>query len=104
LVDAARAQWRKVIDQLRPKLPRLAGLLDAAETGVLAYVTFAAAHRSKLHSTNSLERLNGEIKRRAEVHAGPGRMARRGLLRPLDPRRCRAAIMARGVSAQATRR
>ncbi len=30
-------------------------------------MTFPAAHRTKLHSTNSLERLNGEIKRRTEV-------------------------------------
>jgi transposase-like protein len=65
--EAAKAQWRKVADQLRPKLPRLAGLLDEAETDVLAYMTFPAAHRAKLHSTNPLERLNGEIKRRTEV-------------------------------------
>ena len=64
---AAKVQWRKVADQLRPKLPRLAGLLDEAETDVLAYMTFPAAHRAKLHSTNPLERLNGEIKRRTEV-------------------------------------
>ncbi len=64
---AASAQWRKVADQLRPKLPKLAGLLDEAETDVLAYMTFPAAHRAKLHSTNPLERLNGEIKRRTEV-------------------------------------
>ena len=66
---AARVQWRKVADQLRPKLPRLAGLLDEAETDVLAYMTFPPAHRAKLHSTNPLERLNGEIKRRTEVVA-----------------------------------
>ena len=64
---AAKAQWRKVADQLRPKLPRLAGLLDEAEPDVLAYMTFPAAHRTKLHSTNPIERLNGEIKRRTEV-------------------------------------
>lgn len=64
---SAQGQWRKVADQLRPKLPRLAGLLDEAETDVLAYMTFPAAHRAKLHSTNPLERLNGEIKRRTEV-------------------------------------
>ena len=64
---SARDQWRRVADQLRPKLPRLAGFLDAAETDVLAYMTFPPAHRLKLHSTNSLERLNGEIKRRTEV-------------------------------------
>jgi len=65
--QAARTQWRGVADQLRPKLPRLASFLDAAETDVLAYMTFPPAHRLKLHSTNSLERLNGEIKRRTEV-------------------------------------
>jgi transposase-like protein len=65
--EAARAQWRKVADQLRPKLPKLAGFLDEAETDVLAYMSFPPAHRTKLHSTNSLERLNGEIKRRTEV-------------------------------------
>jgi putative transposase len=65
--EAAKAQWRKVADQLRPKLPKLAGFLDEAETDVLAYMTFPIAHRTKLHSTNPLERLNGEIKRRTEV-------------------------------------
>jgi putative transposase len=64
---SASLQWRKVADQLRPKLPKLAGLLDDAETDVLAYMTFPASHRAKLHSTNPLERLNGEIKRRTEV-------------------------------------
>jgi putative transposase len=65
--EAARVQWRRVADQLRPKVPRLAGLMDEAEVDVLAYMTFPAAHRTKLHSTNPLERLNGEIKRRTEV-------------------------------------
>jgi transposase-like protein len=65
--EAARAQWRKVADQLRPKLPKLAGFLDEAETDVLAYMTFPPQHRTKLHSTNPIERLNGEIKRRTEV-------------------------------------
>jgi putative transposase len=64
---AAKAQWRSIADQLRPKLPKLASYLDEAETDVLAYMAFPAAHRVKLHSTNSLERLNGEIKRRTEV-------------------------------------
>ena len=65
--DAARAQWRRVADQLRPKLPKLAAFLDDAETDVLAYMSFPPAHRTKLHSTNPIERLNGEIKRRTEV-------------------------------------
>jgi putative transposase len=64
---AARTQWRMVADQLRPKLPKLAAFLDEAEADVLAYMTFPPQHRTKLHSTNPIERLNGEIKRRADV-------------------------------------
>jgi putative transposase len=64
---SASAQWRKVADQLRPKLPKLATLMDEAEPDVLAYMNFPAAHRTKLHSTNPIERLNGEINRRTEV-------------------------------------
>ena len=41
--------------------------MDSAEEDVLAYMTFPAAHRTKLHSTNPLERVNGEIKRRTDV-------------------------------------
>jgi putative transposase len=63
---AARKQWRDVADQVRPRVPRLAGLMDTAEPDVLAYMAFPP-HRAKLHSTNPLERLNGEIKRRSEV-------------------------------------
>jgi transposase-like protein len=67
--DAAMAskQWRPVADRLRPKLPRLATLMDHAEPDVPAYMGFPARHRAKRHSTNPLERLNGEIRRRTEV-------------------------------------
>jgi transposase-like protein len=65
--EAAKAQWRRVADQLRPKLPKLAAFMDEAESDVLAYMSFPPEHWSKLHSTNGLERLNGEIKRRTEV-------------------------------------
>ena len=64
---AAKAQWRQVADQVRQKLPKLAALLDEAEDDVLAYMTFPKEHRTKLHSTNPLERVNGEVKRRVEV-------------------------------------
>ncbi|TWA58593.1 mutator family transposase [Azospirillum brasilense] len=64
---AAKAQWRQVADQVRPKLPKLATLLDEVEEDVLAFMTFPKEHRAKIHSTNPLERLNGEIKRRTEV-------------------------------------
>ena len=65
--EAAKAQWRRVADQLRPKLPKLAAFMDEAESDVLAHMSFPPEHWSKLHSTNGLERLNGEIKRRTEV-------------------------------------
>jgi len=65
--EAARTQWRSVADQLRPRVPKLAAMMDDAEADVLAYMSFPAAHRPKLHSTNPIERLNGEIKRRTEV-------------------------------------
>jgi transposase-like protein len=64
---AAQVQWRQVADQLRPKVRKLAELMDAAEADVLAYMSFPAAHRTKLHSTNPIERVNCEIKRRTEV-------------------------------------
>src|SRR6201984_3719833 len=65
--ETARSQWRQVADQIRPKVAKLAALMDAAETDVLAFMSFPKDHRPKIHSTNPLERLNGEIKRRTEV-------------------------------------
>ena len=65
--DAARKQWRDVADQLRPRVPKLAALMDEAEPDVLAFMAFPKDHRTKIHSTNPLERLNGEIKRRTDV-------------------------------------
>ena len=61
---------RQVVGRRRsgpPRVPKLAALLDAAAADVLAYMTFPKEHRAKLHSTNPIERLNGEIKRRTEV-------------------------------------
>jgi transposase-like protein len=63
----ARQVWRQVADQLRPRWPRLAALMDESELDVLAYTGFPVQHRTKLHSTNPLERLNKEVKRRADV-------------------------------------
>lgn len=65
--DAAHAQWRVVCDQLRARFPRLAAMMDGAEHDVLAFMDFPKEHRTKIHSTNVIERLNGEIKRRSDV-------------------------------------
>jgi putative transposase len=65
--EAASTQWRAVADQIRPKVPKLATIMDEAEHDVLAYMSFPKEHRTKLHSTNPIERLNGEIKRRTDV-------------------------------------
>jgi len=63
----AREQWRKVADGFRARFPRLAELLDGAEDDVLAYLAFPREHWRQLWSTNPLERLNKEIKRRTDV-------------------------------------
>jgi putative transposase len=64
---AARTQWRAVSAQLRAQFPRLAALMDEAEDDVLTYLSFPKAHRLQLHSTNPLERVNAEVKRRTDV-------------------------------------
>jgi putative transposase len=65
--EAAHNAWRHVADQLRARWPKLAALMDDSEHDVLAYMAFPTQHRIKLHSTNPLERLNKEVKRRADV-------------------------------------
>ncbi|MFS2155714.1 transposase, partial [Rhizobium sp. Rhizsp42] len=57
--EAASSQWRNVADQIRPKVPKLAAIMDEAEHDVLAYMSFPKQHWTKLHSTNPIERLNG---------------------------------------------
>ena len=65
--EAASTQWRAVADQIRPRVPKLATIMDEAEHDVLAYMSFPKEHRAKLHSNNPIERVNGEVKRRTEV-------------------------------------
>lgn len=65
--ESAHRTWRQVADQIRKQYPKAAALMDEAEEDVLAYFCFPAGHRVKLHSTNTLERLNKEVKRRANV-------------------------------------
>jgi len=66
-VEQAHEQWRRVADSFRERFPRLASLMDDTETDVLAYLAFPPAHWRQLWSTNPLERLNKEVKRRTDV-------------------------------------
>jgi putative transposase len=65
--DAAHKTFRHVAEQMQARWPKLAAFMDNSEHDVLAYMDFPAQHRTKLHSTNTLERLNKEVKRRADV-------------------------------------
>ena len=73
---SALAQLRKVADGLRPRFPRAAALLEDATEDILAYRHLPLEHQRQLHSTNPLERLNKEIKRRSNV-VGSSRIPRR---------------------------
>jgi transposase-like protein len=64
---AARDQWRETAASLRQRFARVAALMDEAEDDVLAHTAFPPAHWSKIASTNPLERVNKEIKRRSDV-------------------------------------
>jgi len=64
---AAREQLRRAVDGLTERFPRVAELLTAAETDLLTHFTFPESHRRQIRSTNPLERLNKEIKRRTAV-------------------------------------
>jgi putative transposase len=64
---AAREQLRRTVDGLQARFPRVAELLVEAETDLLAHFTFPESHRRQIRSTNPLERLNKEVKRRTAV-------------------------------------
>jgi putative transposase len=63
----AEAQWEIVADALREKQPRLGALMDASRDDVLAYMSFPREHWARIASTNPLERVNREVKRRSDV-------------------------------------
>lgn len=65
--EAAHQQWQQVADALREKFPKLAGMMDGSRDDVLAYMAFPKDHWAQIASTNPLERVNKEIKRRADV-------------------------------------
>jgi putative transposase len=64
---ASKEHWAKLIEAFQPRHSMLAELMLRAEDDVLAYKTFPQAHWRQIHSTNPLERLNKEIKRRTNV-------------------------------------
>lgn len=64
---SAHATWREVAAQLEKSNPAVMEMMDEAEADVLAFFAFPKAHRVKIHSTNTLERLNKEVKRRADM-------------------------------------
>jgi putative transposase len=65
--EAVAATWDQVREQLTNSFPKIGPLMDEAKTEVLAFTTFPRAHWQKIWSTNPLERVNKEIKRRARV-------------------------------------
>lgn len=66
-IESARRQLRVVAAELSKRFPKVQELLLKAGEEVLAYMSFPSEHWRQLHSTNPLERLNREIKRRSDV-------------------------------------
>jgi len=64
---AASQQLAEVVQAMHPRWPKAAELLEQAEEDILAYMAFPREHWSRIYSTNPLERLNKEIKRRTNV-------------------------------------
>jgi putative transposase len=64
---AVSATWDEVRDQLAKSFPKIGPLMDEAKAEVTAFTSFPRAHWQKIWSTNPLERVNKEIKRRSRV-------------------------------------
>ena len=67
--DAASVsdQLDEIVERLQPRFPVVAAMLAQAKADILAFTAFPIGHWKKIWSTNPLERLNREIKRRADV-------------------------------------
>ena len=81
----ARLQWRQVADQLRPKVVKLAGLMDEAEADVLAFMSFPKDHRPKIHSTDEIDK---PFSAGSLAHVGTGRALERAR-QPFCPSKAR---------------
>ena len=65
--DQVRAHWQRVTEMLRKQFPSAVPVMEAARDDVLAFLHLPQEHWRKIWSTNPLERLNKEIKRRTNV-------------------------------------
>ena len=65
--EDVHAAWDKTRDELAARFPKLGPLMDDAKAEVLAFTAFPREHWRKIWSTNPLERINKEIKRRSRV-------------------------------------
>jgi len=65
--EAAGAQLAEVVKAVRARWPKAADVVAEAESEVLAYMSFPQEHWTRIYSTNPLERLNKEVKRRTNV-------------------------------------
>jgi len=65
--EAAQRQLAQVCTLLGDRFPKVVALLTAAEEELLPFYDFPVAHRRQIYSTNPLERLNKELKRRSAV-------------------------------------
>jgi putative transposase len=65
--DEIAAQWDHVESMLADRFDKAAALMGRAKEEVLAFRTFPRAHWRQIWSTNPLERLNKELKRRSRV-------------------------------------
>jgi len=64
---AARQQLAEVVAGMEAHWPKAAQVLEAGEDDVLMYMSFPPDHWSRIYSTNPLERVNREVKRRTDV-------------------------------------
>ncbi len=65
--EAAREQLVEIVLSMTPRWSKAAKVLEASGEDVLTYMTFPADHWTRIYSTNPLERMIAEIRRRTNV-------------------------------------